>query len=247
MHLRLKGLFHKAISQSGYTTSVNYEIAFNKKHKSIDYINSEEIVRSINEESTDLLEIRNKLIQTSAYEFYSHYLSNNSLREIPLLTNDGIVIPKDGLYESLKNPIDSSVPVIAGSNRDEVGLWIGTALYFIEAEFSFIGSVLGIPRINIINPDAFEAFNYYRSSAWQLRGVAEPLNNLSSAGAENLFAYRYDWDDHRRRPIADFKKIIGAAHATEIPLIAGNNKLVGNYGFIIYPNGPSKRYILQKI
>ena len=32
------------------------------------------------------------------------------------------------------------------------------------------------------------------------------------------------------------------AHATEIPLIAGNNKLVGNYGFIIYPNGPSKRY-----
>ena len=30
-------------------------------------------------------------------------------------------------------------------------------------------------------------------------------------------------------------KIIGAAHATEIPLIAGNNKLVGNYGFIIYP------------
>ena len=78
--------------------------------------------------------------------------------------------------------------------------------------------------------------------AWQIRGVVEPLNNLSIAGAENLFAYRYDWDDHRRRPIADFKKIIGAAHATEIPLIAGNNKLVGNYGFIIYPNGPSKRY-----
>ena len=25
-------------------------------------------------------------------------------------------------------------------------------------------------------------------------------------------------------------------------MIAGNNKLVGNYGFIIYPNGPSKRY-----
>ena len=68
------------------------------------------------------------------------------------------------------------------------------------------------------------------------------FNNLSSAGAKNLYAYRYDWDDHRRRPIADFKKIIGAAHATEIPLIAGNNKLVGDYGFIIYPNGPSKRY-----
>ena len=30
---------------------------------------------------------------------------------------------------------------------------------------------------------------------------------------------------------ADLKYIIGAAHATEIPLITGNNKLVGEYGF----------------
>ena len=80
-----------------------------------------------------------------------------------------------------------------------------------------------------------------------IKRVVEPLNNLSSAGAENLFAYRYDWDDHRRRPIADFKKIIGAAHATEIPLIAGNNKLVGNYGFIIYPKGPSKRFVSKNM
>ena len=27
------------------------------------------------------------------------------------------------------------------------------------------------------------------------------------------------------------KKLIGAAHATEIPLLTGNNKLVGDYGF----------------
>ena len=237
-----KGLFHKAISQSGYTTSVDYETAFNSKHQSVDYIGSEEIVLNIQDKTQDLLEIRNKILEVSAYDFYSYYISENSLREIPLMTNDGIVIPKEGLYEALKNPIDISIPVIAGSNRDEVKLWIGTALYFIQPEYSFIGSIFGIPRIEIVNEDAFEAFNYYRSSTWQLRGVVEPLNNLSSAGVKNLYAYRYDWDDHRRRPIADFKKIIGAAHATEIPLIAGNNKLVGGYGFIIYPNGPSKRY-----
>ena len=40
-----KGLFHKAISQSGYTTSVDYEIAFNSKHKSIDYINSKKLLK----------------------------------------------------------------------------------------------------------------------------------------------------------------------------------------------------------
>jgi hypothetical protein len=32
------------------------------------------------------------------------------------------------------------------------------------------------------------------------------------------------------------------AHATEIPLLTGNNKLVGDYGFLIYPRGPSKRF-----
>ena len=65
---------------------------------------------------------------------------------------------------------------------------------------------------------------------------------MSSAGVNEIFAYRYDWDDHRRWPVANFKKLIGAAHATEIPLLTGNNKLVGNYGFIIYPRGPSKKF-----
>ena len=65
---------------------------------------------------------------------------------------------------------------------------------------------------------------------------------MKEAGNENLFAYRYDWDDHRRFIVGDFKKLIGAAHATEIPLLTGNNKLVGGYGFLIYPRGPSKKF-----
>ena len=46
------------------------------------------------------------------------------------------------------------------------------------------------------------------------------------------------FDDHRRYQLK-ILKIIGAAHATEIPLIAENNKLVGDYGFLIYPKGLS--------
>ena len=65
---------------------------------------------------------------------------SNELREIPLMTNDGIVIPSNGLLESLKHAHNLSIPVIAGSNRDEVKLWIGTALYFIKVEYSLIGS-----------------------------------------------------------------------------------------------------------
>ena len=236
-----EGLFHKAISQSGYKTSVSYELAYLNESSRLDYIPSNRIVEKITS-AKDIKSIRSQLFKTEAYDIYKLYDDENVLAEIPLLTNDGIVIPKIGLAEALKNPINKNIPIIAGSNRDEVKLWIGTALYFVQPEYSFFGSILGVPRIKIVNEHAFEAFNYYRSSAWQIRGVKEPLDSFSEYGYKNLYAYRYDWDDHRRWPVANFKKIIGAAHATEIPLIAGNNKLVGDYGFLIYPKGFSKSF-----
>ena len=236
------GLFHKAISQSGYTTSVSYSQAYNMDSPNIEYITSKKILKKITgNRKLSKSETRSILKETSAHDFYRYYLDFN-FHEIPLLTNDGIVIPLDGLLESLKNPVSNSIPLMIGSNRDEVKLWIGTSLYFVKPKYSLIGSLVGVPGVNLIDEDAFEAFNYYRSSAWQIRGVKNPIENLSTAGVNEIFAYRYDWDDHRRWPVANFKKLIGAAHATEIPLLTGNNKLVGNYGFIIYPRGPSKKF-----
>ena len=53
------------------------------------------------------------------YDIYKLYNNKDVLAEIPLLTNDGIVIPKIGLLDSLKNPVNQNIPLIAGSNRDE--------------------------------------------------------------------------------------------------------------------------------
>ena len=178
----------------------------------------------------------------SAYDFFRSYLGKYN-SEIPLLTNDGIVIPTIGLKKALgTKDMLNNVPLIAGSNRDEVKLWIGLAEYFVEVDFSIIGSIFGIPRVKLKDEDSFEAFNYFRSAAWQLRGVIEPLSSLHAAGNYQTYSYRYDWDDHRKFFIADFQKLFGAAHATEIPLLTGNNKLVGDYGFLLYPIGPSKKF-----
>ena len=121
---------------------------------------------------------------------------------------------------------------------------MATATYFVDLDYSLLGSILRIPKVDLSNEESFEAFNYYRSSAWKIRGVDVPLKSLSEAGNNSLYAYRYDWDDHRRHVIADFKKLIGAAHATEIPLLTGNMDLVGGYPLsdIIYPPSISKRY-----
>ena len=132
--------------------------------------------------------------------------------------------------------------LIAGSNKDEVKLWLASAKYFVDLDYSFFGSIFGVPKVVLNDKDAFNIFNSYRSRAWKIRGVDDPLRSLYVSGNKDLYAYRYDWDDHRRFIIADFKELIGAAHATEIPLLTGNNKLVGDYGFLIYPRGPSKRF-----
>ena len=247
-----KGLFHKAISQSGYTTSIQADIAFKQdtysptsNHTSfniVDRVLQKNAVK-INQSSLDKKKLRKILLDLSAKDFFSHYAKRPSYEEIPLLTADGIVIPVMGLRNALSSKEHLNiVPTIAGSNRDEVKLWLGSAEYFVDLKFSPIGKLLGIPSVSLKDEDAFEIFNHYRSSAWKLRGVDNPLRSMKKAGNEILFAYRYDWDDHRRFVVGDLKKLIGAAHATEIPLLAGNNKLVGDYGFLMYPRGPSKRF-----
>ena len=245
-----KGLFHKAISQSGYTTSVS------KKHAYINHLDnptfnhtSNEVVKRLipNSEKISLRELNKELYSLTAKEFFSDYYDKSNL-EVPLLTNDGIVIPEVGLEDALKDSkYIKNIPFMAGSNRDEVKLWIAAAEYFVELDYSLIGSILGIPRVKLKNEASFEAFNYYRSEAWKIRGVIEPITSLNIAGNVNTYAYRYDWDDHRRLFIADFKKLIGASHGTEIPLITGNNDIVGGYGFLIYPSGPSKRFLSKNM
>ena len=247
-----KGLFHKAISMSGYTTSISPKDAYFQKDKSStsSHTSSEIVKKIINElsnkkEKYSNKEIRDILLNLSTQQFFEHYANRETYEEIPLLTSDNIVIPEAGLRASLFNKdIVNKVPTIAGSNRDEVKLWLATAEYFVELDFSAVGSLLNIPNVKLKDEDAFEAFNYYRSSAWKIRGVDIPLRGLYESGNSDLYAYQYDWDDHRRYVVADFKKLIGAAHATEIPLLAGNAKLVGGYPLsdLIYPAGRSKLF-----
>ncbi len=251
---KAEGLFHKAISMSGYTTSISADDAYRQiTRSSTSDFSSWEIVNKIIEDQ-DITkkqsemsneEIRNILKDLSTYEFFKHYVDRKTYQELPLTTDDGVVISENGLQNSLSDKdFVNKVPTIAGSNLDEVKLWLSTAEYFIDVDYSFIGSIIGLPKVVLKDKDAFEAFNYYRSMAWKIRGVDDPLNSFLRTGNEELYAYRFDWDDHRRLFVADFKNLIGAAHATEIPLLTGSYDLVGGYPLsdLIYPPGISKFY-----
>ena len=250
---KAEGLFHKAIAMSGYTTSISPQQAYKQnKHSSTSDYTSFNVVNRLSEKEklNSNIEIRNFLLSLEANDFFEDYSNRYSYQELPLLTADNIVIPEIGLQESLSNrDLINNVPIISGSNHDEVKLWLATAEYFVDLKYSFAGSILDIPKVALKDEDAFEAFNYYRSSAWKIRGVDEPIKSLAKSGNNRIYSYRFDWDDHRRFIVGDFKKLIGAAHATEIPLLAGNSKLVGGYPLsdLIYPPSFSKFYLSRNM
>ena len=194
---KAKGLFHKAISQSGYTTSISQEKAYRQSKSSpTSEHTSQKIVNKLLEKAglksqKDLsnTEVRKILKELDARDFFINYSDRPSYQEIPLLTADGIAIPFDGLKQSLSNKNHVNiVPTIAGSNKDEVKLWLASAEYFVGLEYSFFGSLLGVPRVGLKDEAAFELFNSYRSRAWKLRGVDNPLRSLASAGNNDLYA-----------------------------------------------------------
>ncbi len=256
---KASGLFHKAISMSGYTESISLEEAFRqKKESSTSNYSTWEVVNKIignqsqkkSQDQYSVKELRHTLYSLSGKEFYQYYSERENFEEIPLLTNDGIVIPKIGLKEALsKEEYVNNVPTIAGSVRDEVKIWLAFSEYFVTIDYSVSGSLFGLPKVILNNEDAFEAFNYYRSNAWKIRGVNEPLNSLARAGNSQLYSYRIDWDDRRKFLVADFKKLFGAGHALEIPLLTGNTRLVGGppVSNFMYPKGISRFYTSRNI
>tara|TARA_Y100000996_G_scaffold408773_1_gene388392 strand:+ start:619 stop:2415 length:1797 start_codon:yes stop_codon:yes gene_type:complete len=251
---KAKGLFNKAISMSGYTTSISQKDAYKpeKKSNTSSYSSWSVVNKIIKNKSYDKeqsyfsnKEIRDILYSLSEEEFYGFYSERENYEEIPLLTDDGIVIPSIGLRKALANrDYVNNVPTILGSNRDEVKIWLAFSEYLVDVDYSLSGSLFSLPKVIIKDESAYEAFNYYRSAAWKLRGVDEPLRSLTLAGNKNLYSYRFDWDDQRKFIIGDFKQLFGAGHALEIPLLLGNTMLVGGppISNFMYPRGISRFY-----
>ena len=159
-----KGLFHKAITQSGYTTSYSRQDAYKQtnssstsKHTSWNVVNKIIKDRSLNIVQEDNnIKVRNLLMNLSAEELFKYYSKRPSYENLTLLTADGIVIPEIGLTAALsKKEYVNQVPTIAGSNKDEVKLWLASAKYFVNLDYSFLGSIFGVPKVVLNDKDAF--------------------------------------------------------------------------------------------
>ena len=241
-----KGLFHKAIAQSGYSISNSLEDAYNEKAaNSYVTLGSWQVVEKLLEQQQGLSQqsyspeqLHRILKNVDGREFINQYKKTAKINYIPLTTSDGVVIPQLGLLAALADPkYAKNVPVISGANKDEVTLWLGLHRYFIKTAYPF--TKLLPAKMTIKNPKLYSFWVRIRSQAWKARGVDEPLNALEKAGYTDLYAYRFDWDDQKSSFFADFPNILGAAHGTDISFVSGDFKY-GPITSYIYPKGEAR-------
>lgn len=249
-----KGLFNKAISQSGGTsvTSINdaekinrYDPEYNSNYKNR-HVTTEEwvnilfkkgLIPSKFDEKNNLIDLKSldpTLLMSGIDkgEFWS------TQRDLARIIADDIVIPKEGILETLGNANKhANVPIILGINKDENKL------------FNFFNKDLVRNFFNrfFLVKDRFyyDLLSDYQSLAWRSNGLDTPADMIEKSGQDNIYAYRFDWDEEPKILGMDFSLLLGAAHAFEIPFIMGDFDLGNQTSFIYDKNKIPERDILS--
>ena len=206
-----EGLFHKAISQSGYVSSYSVEYAESISELSSKNIFAENIKYLT--DSNEIVDYLQGLTQTEVYEKYIATAEKYVYPITPITIRDGIVIPNEGVYKALEKT-DPSLVVVAGTNKDEMNYWFVNSEYFYDTSFE-IRRTLKRSEANL------RSWNKYRSAIWRYKGAEEPLRRMSISN-DNLYSYRLDWDEEDEGIFGDYSLFVGAAHGIDIPFIANS-------------------------
>jgi len=222
------GLFHRAIIQSGSTDTVPLDIAEGSAPDplgrgmpaAIDIMNS--IIAFIAPPTPEQMAGAMRSIDVET--LYAAYFIPDPYGDLavnpPRVIADGVVLPVDGILLALERmgPFNP-VPVMAGTNRDETKLFNALDPLFTDNYFSLI--------IRPKNQHLYDLVSEYQTAMWQVRGVDAIAGTLRRAGRDNVYAYRFDWDEEGSLLLTDFSTLLGAAHSWEIPFIFNNWNYAG--------------------
>jgi para-nitrobenzyl esterase len=229
---RARGLFHRAISQSGLLMSSplaeaeNFVDAEEPGHA----FSSSEVLTALLQArgATDRSEAKARLAAmsaedteqllrgTPAYELLRLYEGGRfgPMYSAPLLFPDGEVLPASEPLRAFAEGHYNRVPVILGTNRDENKLF---ALFTSED----VTRLFGVP-LWIHDERRYDLLAEYGSRMWKASGVDDPARAMRAVQGPSVYAYRFDWDEEPSLLWADFGRMLGAAHAVEIPFVLGH-------------------------
>lgn len=223
-----KGLFHKAISQSGglhtssLETATNYIEDGGDKYSALQAeLYAHQLISTKAPTKAQIAAQPDKqratfLMNLSTQEVMDAYRFNSDATWLlnPDLFADGVVIPKGDPAELFKNPnTHNNVAFIAGTNRDENKLYLFTHPELVTTYLGFYYVVKDQNRYN--------AFAQYPSEMWKYNGVDRLAAALSESIPGKVWAYRFDWDEQARPVGIKIDKLIGAGHGMEIPFVFG--------------------------
>jgi para-nitrobenzyl esterase len=239
---RAKGLFHRAIVQSGGTYFYDIEAAENFSEDGGAKGSSNDVLLSLLQQDATLADrgaAKAKLLEMTSTEVASYLRSQSAeallsvyssdfaegLIELPLTFREGEVIPVEEARERLSNAETwNVVPVIVGTNRDENRL-------FMYGDPKWVSQWLGfLPRLR--DEEGFILESRYRSLMWRASGADEPVAAMRLA-SDAVWSYRFDWDEEPSVLGSDLSVMLGAAHGFEIPFVFGHFDL-GEAGNIIF-------------
>lgn len=216
-----RGLYHRAIMQSGGTASVARDIA--EAGGGLDEIPANaavEAMAGIQASGEDL-----RLLSPEAV--YAPYRdADGELLTMPRMIEDGVTVPIGGIRAAAASPDGfARVPLLTGTNRDEMKLYT----VFNERLTRRLGPLVW-PR----NRDAYNAAVEYPSRVWRYNAVDELLASLASTGHSDLWTYRFDWDEGGSILMTDTGVLLGAAHAMEIPFVFNHFELFGSFDSVLF-------------
>lgn len=139
---------------------------------------------------------------------------------MPTMIADGVVLPEDGLRSAFASEETfNAVPVITGTNRDEMKLFNALDPRLASRTFG----VFYRPR----DRSFYDALSDYQSRVWMVGAVDDVATLMREGGHEDVWAYRFDWDEGGSNLFIDTGFMLGAAHAMEIPFVFNRFEMFG--------------------
>ena len=223
------GLFHGAIAQSGYTSSVTLaeaSLPVDTTDAGKNGSSGEMLLHWLQESGqADSREAAAKKSQSMSNEEIDSFLRSLSTTDVamayydeenrfapPIMIRDGVVIPIEGTAAAYRDGKVHRVPLISGTNRDENNLWLAFTPELVNNRFGMF--------YRAKDENRYRFFSEYRAKGWKARGADDPSRWVRARGGK-AFAYRWDWDEEPNNIWGNFALLVGAAHGLETMFLTG--------------------------
>ena len=251
-----KGLFHRAIAQSGLTGTNTLQRAENyhddpepgsgsssreltgKWLQSTGRAEDVGSARALQDSFSDQ-EWLTFVRSLSVEQLLEPLAVPGGMYRAPQHFRDGAVLPKDSLLKVFADPKRwNQVPLITGTNRDEAKL-------FLALDSNYVSNWLGfLPRVD--DPESYNWMSAYMSDNWKALAVDEVAQTIAATDARvPVYGYRFDWDEGTQNALVDLPLLLGAAHAVELDFIWG--PIMGEIVAGLYndENAPGRAFLTQ--